>query len=110
VYEEYAKSYALLGQAQKALDYIDKAYALGVLDTHWEMVLKTTKVIALVRGGDIGAGTTLALDCIEECKRYGTIRLLERIYGVHMYLQQMKKQIGHSSDILEEALHGPVEF
>jgi len=110
VYEEYGKSYALIGQAQKALDYIQKAYELGVPDTHWMMVLKTTKVIALVRGGAIQAGTALAIECIEECRKYGTIRLLERMYGVYSYLQSMKKQIGQSGDILREALDGPIEF
>lgn len=110
VYEEYAKSYALSGDMQKALDYIQKAYGLGVPDTHWEMVLKTTRVIALIRGGEISAGTTLAVECVEECKKYGTVRLLERIYGVYKYLQQLSKQIGKSDDIIREALDGPIEY
>jgi transcriptional regulator with XRE-family HTH domain len=110
VYEEYSKSYALLGETKKSLDYLQKAYALGVPDTHWEMVLKTTKVIALVRGGEIQAGTTLALECIEECRKYGTIRLLERMYGVHIYLQRLRQQIGQTADVLRDALDGPIEF
>jgi tetratricopeptide (TPR) repeat protein len=110
VYEEYGKSYALIGEMQKSLGYIQKAYNLGVPDTHWEMVLKTAKVIALVRGGETQAGTTLALECIEQCRKYGTIRLLERIYGVHKYLQRMRKQIGKSDDVIREALDGPVEY
>jgi transcriptional regulator with XRE-family HTH domain len=110
VYEEYAKSYALQGCGQKALDYIEKAYATGVHDTHWEMVLKTTKVIALVRGGEIAKGTELAIQCIEECKKYGTIRLLERIYGVHAYLKKEEKRIGRSAETLREALHGSIEY
>lgn len=110
VYEEYGKSYALLGQTKKSLDYIEKAYALGTPDTHWKMVLKTSKVLALVRGGEIEVGTALAVEAIDECRKYGTIRLLERIYSAHAYLQQMKNKIGHSSDILEEHLRGQVEF
>ncbi|MBV9688967.1 MAG: helix-turn-helix domain-containing protein [Ktedonobacteraceae bacterium] len=112
VYEEYAKSYALQGRGQKALDYIEKAYATGMheKDKHWQMVLKTTKVIALVRGGEVSAGTELAVECIEECKKYGTIRLLERIYGVHAYLKKEEKRIGKSAEALGEALHGSIEY
>jgi len=110
VYEEYAKSYALIGDMRKSLDYIQKAYDLGIADKHWEMVLKTSRVIALIRGGEIPEGTTLAVECVEECKKYGTIRLLERIYGVHKYLQQLRKQIGKSDEIIREALDGPVEY
>ncbi len=110
VYEEYAKSYGLAGQAQKASDYLEKAYALGVPDTHWEMVLKTTNVMILIRGGEIQAGTSLALACIEECRRFGTIRLLERMYSTHRYLQYMKNSVGKAADALSDALNGPVEF
>lgn len=110
VYEEYGKSYALLGKIQKSLDYLQKARNLGTPDTHWEMVLKTTEVIALVRGKELQAGIVLAVESIEQCKKYGTIRLLERIYGVHKYLQQLRKQIGKADDIIREALDGPVEY
>lgn len=110
VYEEYGKSYALLGQIQKSLDYLQKARNLGVPDTHWEMVLKTTEVIALVRGKELQAGIALAVESVEQCKKYGTIRLLERIYGVHKYLQQLRKQIGKADDIIREALDGPIEY
>lgn len=88
VYEEYAKSYALMGRMQDSLDFIEKAYALGTPDTHWNMVLKTAKAMALVRGGEIQVGTDLAIECVAECRKYGTIRLLERIYSVNRYLHQ----------------------
>lgn len=110
VYEEYGKSYALMGEMSKALTYLQKAYDLGVPDNHWEMVLKTARVIALVRGGELEAGTNLALECIEQCRKYGTIRLLERIYGVQNYLQSLRKQVGQYGDLLQEALDGPVEY
>ena len=110
IYEEYAKSYALSGDMQKSLDYLDKAYGLGNIDTHWKIVLETTKVTALVRGGEIEQGTDLGLWCIEECRKHGTIRLLERIYGAQRYLQQLKNQIGRSDDRLREALDGPAEY
>jgi len=110
VYEEYGKSYALMGEMQKSLDYIQRAYDIGVPDTHWSMVLKTARVIALIRGGELQEGTDLALECIEECRKYGTIRLLERVYGVYNYLQSLKKQVDRYSDTLREALDGPVEF
>lgn len=110
IYEEYAKCYAILGEMRRALDYIEKAYALGVPDTHWKMVLETTKVMALVRGGEIEIGTDLALECVDQCRKYGTVRLLERIYGVHKYLQRLRKQLGKYDDVLREALDGPTEY
>ena len=110
VYEEYAKSFGLAGDLQKALHYIQEAYNLGVPDIHWQMVLKTAEVVALIRGGEIKAGTNLAVECVEECRKYGTVRLLERVYGVHKYLQQLRRDIGKSDEMIREALDGPIEY
>lgn len=110
VYEEYAKSYALAGETQKALDYLEKASEFGIPDTHWAIVLKTAKVMALIRGGELQTGTDLALESIEECRRYGTIRLLERIHSVYRYLQRSKNKMSSAADTIGEALNEPVEF
>lgn len=110
VYEEYGKSYALMGKMQKALDYIQKARQVPPYDQHWEIVLKTTEVMALVRGGEIQKGIELAVECTELCRSFGTIRLLERIYGVQNYLQKLSRDINASTDILRDALNGPSEY
>jgi len=56
VYEEYAKSYALRGEMQKALEYVWKAQQVPAYDKHWEIVLKTTTAMALVCGEKCKAG------------------------------------------------------
>lgn len=110
VYEEYAKSYALLGQMQKSLDYIQKARDLGTHGTHWEIVLKTAMVMALIRGGELDDGARLAVACVELCRQHGTLRLLERIYGEQSYLRHRSYDLRRFSDALKDALDGPAEY
>ncbi|MBV9690490.1 MAG: hypothetical protein JO202_12375 [Ktedonobacteraceae bacterium] len=110
VYEEYAKSYALRGDMQKALEYIWKAQRVPAYDKHWEIVLKTTTAMALVRGGEVHDGVDLAVECVELCRQFGTIRLLERIYSVQSHLERLRRNIGQSSGTLREALDGPSEY
>lgn len=74
------------------------------------MVLKTAKAMALVRGGEIAVGTDLAIECASECRKYGMIRLLERLYGINKYLLHLKNRIGKSEDRLREVLDGPTDF
>lgn len=110
VYEEYSKSYALQGNIQEALKYIELANRVPPHDMHWKIVLLTTEVMALIRGGELEEGTTRALEAIKLCKQYGTTRLLERIYGMQRYFTQRSKQIGNAGNTLREALDGPIEF
>jgi len=110
VYEEYGKSYALMGNMPKALDYIQKARQVPPYDQHWEIVLKTTEAMALVRGGEVQKGIELAIECTELCRRFGTLRLLERIYSVQSYLQKLSREINASTDILRDALDGSSEY
>ncbi len=110
VYEEYAKAYANQGKMEELSAYIDKAYTLGAAGTQWEMVLRTTRVIALVKSGNVQAGIELALPCIKECRATGRLKILERMYPVARHLQTLKNNIGRSEDILREALDGPIEI
>src|SRR5579883_2074270 len=75
VYEEYGRSYAQLGEMQKAMEYLDKAEASLESTKHWEILIKTARAIALVRGGEIENGVQIAIESAELCKKHGTIRL-----------------------------------
>ncbi len=110
VYEEYGRSYALLGNMHQALEYIERAQHLPPFDTYWDLVLKTTTVMALIRGGEIQQGVGLAVECTELCRKHGAFRLLERIYGMQRYLQHLTTSLERTTAVLREALDGPIEY
>lgn len=110
VYEEYGKSYALLGNMHQALEYIERARRVPPFDTYWDLVLKTTTVMALIRGGEIQHGVALAVECIELCKKHGAFRLLERIYSTQQHLQRLTISLERAGAELREALDGQVEY
>ncbi len=110
VYEAYGRSYALQGHMQTALDYLQKAEQVPPFDTFWDLVLKTTTVMALLRGGEIHCGVDLAVECIALCKKHGAFHLLERIYRMEQYLQGLIRNLGEATAVLREALDGPIEY
>jgi tetratricopeptide (TPR) repeat protein len=110
VYEEYGRTYAILGQTQQAIDYLDKAEQTLSPTKHWEILLKTARSMALVHDGEINEGVKLAVESVELCRKHGTIRLMERIYGVQRYLDKMTKDIGKASSLLRDALYGSVKY
>ena len=110
VYEEYGRSYALLGQTQQAMDYLDKAQATLEQTKHWEILIKTARSMALVHGGEIKEGVDLAIESTQLCRKHGTIRLMERIYGVQQHIDKLTREIGHAGNELREVLYGPVEY
>ncbi|HEY0752587.1 MAG TPA: hypothetical protein VGD98_01295 [Ktedonobacteraceae bacterium] len=61
-------------------------------------------------GGEIQEGVKVAVEASELCRQAGNIRLLDRIYGIQMYLDRLIREIGHNGSILREALDGPVEY
>jgi tetratricopeptide (TPR) repeat protein/DNA-binding XRE family transcriptional regulator len=110
VYEEYGRSYTQLGQAQQAIDYLDKAEASLASTRHWDILLKTARAMALVHGGEIKAGISLAIESIELCRDHHTLRLIERIYAIQKYLDHLNREIGQAGATLREALDGPIEY
>ncbi len=110
VLEEYGRSYAQLGDTNKAMDYLDQAEKSLDHTEHWEILLKTARAIALVRGGEIKQGVNVAVESVALCKQYGTIRLMERILGVQQYIDRLTKEIGTAGNTLREALYGPIEY
>lgn len=110
VYEEYGRSYAHLGRVKQALEYLDKAEKSLEPTKHWEILIKTARSMALVRGGELQSGVAVAVAAVQDCREHGTIRLLERLYSVQHYLDQMTKDLGMVGAHLREALDGQVEY
>jgi tetratricopeptide (TPR) repeat protein len=110
VHEEYGRSSALLGNVHQALEYIERAEHLPPFGPYWDLTLKTTKVMALIHGGEIHDGVDLAVECVELCGKHGAFRLLERIYGIQRYLQRLTTSLERAAAVLREALDGPLEY
>lgn len=110
VYEEYGRSYAHLGQMQLSMDYLARAEQHLAPTVHWQILIKTARAIALVRSGEINSGVELAIESVQLCREHGTIRLMERIYGVQRYLDQLTREIGQVGANLRQALDGPIEY
>jgi transcriptional regulator with XRE-family HTH domain len=108
VYEEYGRSYGLLGEMNKALKYLDRAEKVLPDTTRWQILLMTTRTISLVRGGEFRAGGELAVEAARLCRIHGNIRCLERLYGVQHYLERLTRDIGQISTSIREALDGPI--
>jgi tetratricopeptide (TPR) repeat protein len=110
VYEEYGRSYAQLGQMQQAMDYLELAEQHLAPTMHWQILIKTARAMALVRNGEINNGVELAIESVQLCREHGTIRLMERIYGVQRYLDQLTREIGQVGATLRQTLDGPIEY
>lgn len=112
VYEEYGRSYGLLGQTNKAMDYLDKANTCFIQtgSQNREILMKTATAMVLVRGGEMREGINVAIESVHLCRVHGNIRLMERIYGVQQYLDKLTREIGQAGGELREALYGPIEY
>lgn len=113
VYEEWGRSLGLLGRTNEAMEYLDKAedfFSQTWILPRRNMLMKTARAIVLVRDGEIQQGVEMAVEALDLCQKQGNVRLLERIYGIHQYLNQLTREIGNSTNILGEALVGPVDY
>jgi len=112
VYEEYGRSYGLLGQTQKAMGYLEKAHTVFTIagSQNRDVLIQTAKAMALVHGGEIKEGIEVAVDAVRLCRMQGNTRLMDRIYGVQQYLDKIVREIGQAGGVLREVLYGPVEY
>jgi transcriptional regulator with XRE-family HTH domain len=108
VYEEYARSYGYLGDMQKGLDYLERAAIALSPSTRWHILLKTTKAVILLRGGELRTGEKLAIEAAQLCRVHGNIRCLERICGVCNYLESKKQEVEQVTASIREAIDGPL--
>ncbi len=105
VYEEYGRSYADLGQMQKALDYLNRAQE--TLQTRfWELLILTSRAETLVKGGEFREGIQIAVETAEQVKAAGIERYLDRIYGIQQYLDKLTREIGQMTEPLRDILDG----
>lgn len=109
IYEEYGKSYASLGQTQKAMEYLDRAEALFPQTKFWEVLLMIGRAEALIYGGEIDEGKGLAIEAATQSRIQGHQRRLERIYGMKRFLHQQSLKLGKAEMELSDALEGSVE-
>ncbi len=109
VYEEYAKSYAALGQTQKALDYVDLTEDTLPKTKNNEVLLTIVRSEALIYGGEIESGKPLAIEAARLSRVQGHQRRLERIYKIIQYLHQQSLKLSKAEMDLSEALEGPFE-
>ncbi|MBX5452112.1 helix-turn-helix domain-containing protein [Thermogemmatispora sp.] len=104
VYEEYGRSYADMGQPVKAMEFLQRAETHLPSTPHWRLLVETAKMLALIKGNEFEAGITLALALVEEIRRCGTLRYLDRLYLANRFLKEQEQRIGKASAALNEAL------
>lgn len=104
VYEEYGRSYADLGQMDKALEYLQKARVHLPKTPVWQLLVTTAEAIALVKGGEIRAGAEIAAKAAQECYATGNQRHLDRIYIVRQHLDKLTRQANAATALINEAL------
>jgi tetratricopeptide (TPR) repeat protein len=111
VYEDYNRSYTILGDTQKALEYLEKAEkAFQPLTIHWQTLLATAKAATLVACGDITTGVEVAIEAAHLCTSTGNHRLLERVYAVQSTIDNLTRYMSRAGTQLREVLNGPMEY
>jgi transcriptional regulator with XRE-family HTH domain len=106
VYEEYGRTYADMGLIQRAMEYLDLAEKNLPGTKFWELLIKTSRAVALVRGNELESGIELAVETTEEIKELGVLRYLDRIKILNRYLEEMETKINKVRKPLQEALYG----
>jgi transcriptional regulator with XRE-family HTH domain len=106
VYEEYGRSYADMGMTQKSMEYLDRAQANLPQTKFWELLIKTSRASALVKGNDLESGVELAIETTKEIKSLGVLRYLDRIHMLNKHLEKLERQIGKIRRPLQEVLYG----
>jgi transcriptional regulator with XRE-family HTH domain len=106
VYEEYGRTYADMGMTQKAMEYLDLAEKNLPPTKFWELLTRTSRAVALVKGNELESGIDLAIKTTEEIKAFGVLRYLDRIKILNRYLEEMENKINKIRKPLQEVLYG----
>lgn len=109
VYEEYTKSYAAMGQIQKALEYLKRTEAALPPTSNNRILLMIAHAEALIYGGEVDSGKPLAIEAARLSRMQGHHRRLERLQNIKRYLRQQRLKYGKAETELDEALNGPIE-
>lgn len=105
VYEEYGRSYGDLGMTDKAIEYLERAQINLPKTKFWELLITTSKAMALIKGNDMEIGVKMAIEVTEEIKRLGVLRYLDRIHLANKYLESLERKIGNVRKPLADALY-----
>jgi len=105
VYEEYGRSYADLGMTDKAMDYLERAQGSLPKTKFWELLIATSKAMAMIKGDDMESGVKQAVEVAEEIKKLGVLRYLDRIYLANKYLEHLERKIGNVRKPLADVLY-----
>ncbi|MBA2287538.1 MAG: hypothetical protein H0W02_18850 [Ktedonobacteraceae bacterium] len=105
VYEEYGRSYADLGMTDKAMGYLERAQENLPKTKFWELLIATSKAMALIKGDDMETGVKMAVKVTEEIKNVGILRYLDRIYLANKYLENLERRIGNVRKPLADVLY-----
>lgn len=108
VYEEYGKSYGILGHPEKALDFLDRAEKARPKTQFWATLLDIARAEVLIYNGQVDEGLPLALRAAEISQLQGHRRRLERIYSMRRYLNRRAIDYAKAEEELGEILDGPV--
>ena len=106
VYEEYGRSYADLGLIAKAMENLDRAQQELPQTKFWELLVMTSRAVALVKGNEIQSGVQVAIEAVEVIKKVGILRYLDRIQIINKHLERLERQIGTLRKPLQEVLYG----
>lgn len=109
IYEEYGKSYAAMGQTQKALDYVQRAESHLPPTPNNSVLLMIVRAEALIYGGELDSGEPLAIEAARLSRIQGHQRRLERLQNIKRYLHRQSLTFGKAEMELDEALNGPIE-
>ena len=109
VYEEYAKSYGILGKTQQALDYVDLAEKEKPLTRTTEILLKVARAEVLIYSGDIRNGEPLAIEAAIYTREHKHYRRLERLYSLKRFVSQQVSKYSKTELALSRALEGQIE-
>jgi transcriptional regulator with XRE-family HTH domain len=108
VYEEYGKSYGILGQTQRALDFLDRAEKARPKTQFWATLLDISRAEVFVYNGQVDEGLPLAVRAAEISQKQGHRRRLERIYGMRRFLSRKAIEYARAEEELGDILDGPV--
>jgi hypothetical protein len=108
VYEEYAKNYGMLGQTEKALDYLNLAEAQRPQTQFWETLLMIARAEVFMYNGDVATGKPLAIEAAKISQMQGHRRRLERIYAMKRFLGRKTLEYGKAEMELSDILDGPL--
>jgi transcriptional regulator with XRE-family HTH domain len=110
VYEDWGRGYADLGKTQEAMDYLEKAECHLPKTKFWELLMKTSRAIALVKGNNIREGIELAATVCNESREAGILRYIDRIRSIDRYLEDKERSVNTARRFLQDSLYGDGVF